>query len=139
MDCKIVRIEAAILLKVNHKNIIKLHQIYETKTHVILIFEKLSGGELFDRIVERGCFTEKDAAAATRQIVSALEYLHSQKITHRDLKPENLLYQQNSGSNDEVLKVADFGLSHNGGKPMATVCGTPGYVAPEIIKGKEYA
>ena len=76
IDKKIVRTEAAILLKVMHKNIVRLHQIFETKRKVVLILEKVTGGELFDRIVERGCYTESDAANALKEIISAIEYLH---------------------------------------------------------------
>jgi len=125
IDKKIVRTEAAILLKVMHKNIVRLHQIFETKRKVVLILEKVTGGELFDRIVERGCYTESDAANALKEIISAIEYLHSMNIVHRDLKPENLLYATTEP--DSVLKVADFGLSKESGKSMQTVCGTPGY------------
>ena len=75
IDKKIVRTEAAILLKVMHKNIVRLHQIFETKRKVILILEKVTGGELFDRIVERGCYTEQDAANALKEIISAIEYV----------------------------------------------------------------
>lgn len=136
IDKKIVRTEAAILLKVMHKNIVRLHQIFETKRKVVLILEKVTGGELFDRIVERGCYTESDAANALKEIISAIEYLHSMNIVHRDLKPENLLYATTEP--DSVLKVADFGLSKESGKSMQTVCGTPGYVAPEVVLGKSY-
>lgn len=136
IDKKIVRTEAAILLKAFHPNIIRLHQIFETKKKVIFILEKVTGGELFDRIVDRGCYTELDAIKCLKQILSAIQFLHSQKIVHRDLKPENLLYADKSDT--APVKVADFGLSKESGQAMLTICGTPGYVAPEIILGKPY-
>ena len=136
IDKKIVRTEAAILLKAFHPNIIRLHQIFETKKKVIFILEKVTGGELFDRIVERGCYTELDAINCLKQILSAIKFLHKMNIVHRDLKPENLLYANDSS--EALIKVADFGLSKESGQAMLTICGTPGYVAPEIILGKPY-
>jgi serine/threonine protein kinase len=101
--------------------------------------ELVSGGELFDRIVDKGNYSEKDAAGVIAQLCAALAYLHDKKIVHRDLKPENLLYA--APSPDETLKVADFGLARKvakKGEMMKTACGTPGYVAPEILANKGY-
>ncbi|KAI9336756.1 CAMK/CAMK1 protein kinase [Obelidium mucronatum] len=93
-----------------------------------------TGGELFDRIVERGSFFEEDAAEIIRTVLEAVAYLHSQNIVHRDLKPENLLFRAKD-SND--LVIADFGLSKiSDGEALnnlRTLCGTPGYMAPEVI------
>jgi serine/threonine protein kinase len=87
----------------------------------------VSGKELFDKIVERGQYSEKDAANIVRQIVSAVEYLHANGIAHRDLKPENLLSAEHDGQ--EVIKIADFGFSKNfGEEKLMTSCGSPGYV-----------
>ena len=99
---------------------------------------RVTGGELFDRIVEKGSYTEKDASNLIRQILEAVDYMHQQNIVHRDLKPENLLYY----SNDENSKImiSDFGLSkiQESGSIMSTACGTPGYVAPEVLSQKPY-
>ena len=88
----------------------------------------MTGGELFDKIVELGAYTEHDAAALVAKMVSAIDYLHKKNIVHRDLKPENLLLK----SEDEVseIKLADFGLSKIVANKvmMQTACGTPGYV-----------
>jgi calcium/calmodulin-dependent protein kinase I len=131
--------ELAILEKVKHPNIIQLEEVFETNDRIYIVTELVTGGELFDRIVLRGTFTEADAAGLIRKVVGALEYLHSMGIVHRDLKPENLLLK--SKDNDTDVKIADFGLA----KVMAanalaqTACGTPGYVAPEILRtGKGY-
>merc|ERR1719181_2095859 len=105
---------------------------------MILVMELVTGGELFDRIVARGNYTEKDAASLMATLCDALAYLHEQAIVHRDLKPENLLYD--SPAEDADIKVADFGLARvvSGKDMMKTACGTPGYVAPEILKNKGY-
>jgi len=98
--------------------------------------ELITGGELFDQIVQRGTYSERDAANVVRQILEAVEYLHNNGIAHRDLKPENLLC---SGPNNEVIKVTDFGLSKDfGSATLKTSCGTPDYVAPEVLKGTAY-
>merc|ERR1719181_726958 len=105
---------------------------------MILVMELVTGGELFDRIVARGNYTEKDAASLMATLCDALAYLHEQAIVHRDLKPENLLYS--SPDDDAIIKVADFGLARmvSGKDMMKTACGTPGYVAPEVLKNQGY-
>nr|XP_002128230.1 calcium/calmodulin-dependent protein kinase type IV-like [Ciona intestinalis]XP_009858323.1 calcium/calmodulin-dependent protein kinase type IV-like [Ciona intestinalis] len=134
---KLVQTEIGILLTLSHPHIIKLFDIYESGTNVYLVLERVTGGELFDRIVSRGWYSERDAAHALKQILQAVSYLHSKNIVHRDLKPENLLYADESDNSS--LKVADFGLSRiKDSDFMKTVCGTPGYVAPEILLGRPY-
>lgn len=131
--------EVAIMHVLSHPNVIQLYEVfYEPKT-VTLVMELVSGGELFDRIVDKGSYSEKDAAGVVAQLCSALGYMHDKNIVHRDLKPENLLYALPAP--DETLKLADFGLARTmaqGGQMMKTACGTPGYVAPEILANKGY-
>ncbi|XP_051929963.1 calcium/calmodulin-dependent protein kinase type IV [Hippocampus zosterae] len=138
IDKKIVRTEIGVLLRLSHPNIIQLKEIFETDTDIALILELVTGGELFDRIVERGYYSERDAAHVIKQILEAVAYLHENGVVHRDLKPENLLYADLSL--DAPLKIADFGLSKiiNEQVTMKTVCGTPGYCAPEILRGNAY-
>jgi len=104
--------------------------------------ELCSGGELFNRIVEKGCFSEKEASHTMRQILKAVEYLHAMGIVHRDIKPENLLYTNTS--DDALIKLADFGLAKQlespSGRAMlkASLSGTPAYCAPErLIQDQE--
>ncbi|XP_053102822.1 calcium/calmodulin-dependent protein kinase type 1G isoform X3 [Hemicordylus capensis] len=130
--------EIAVLNKIKHENIVTLEDIYESTTHFYLVMQLVSGGELFDRILERGVYTEKDASIVIQQVLGAVHYLHENGIVHRDLKPENLLYL--TPEDDSKIMITDFGLSkmeQNG--IMSTACGTPGYVAPEVLEQKPYS
>jgi len=129
--------EIAVLKKADHPNIVKMCEMFEDKNYLYLVMDLVTGGELFDRIVERGSYSEKDASECVKQILIAVGYLHDLGIVHRDLKPENLLYQDET--EDSRLMISDFGLSKmEGTEAMATACGTPGYVAPEVLMGKHY-
>ncbi|CAM4683792.1 calcium/calmodulin-dependent protein kinase type 1G [Caretta caretta] len=130
--------EIAVLKRIKHENIVTLEDIYESATHFYLVMQLVSGGELFDRILERGVYTEKDASIVIQQVLAAVKYLHENGIVHRDLKPENLLYL--TPEENSKIMITDFGLSkmeQNG--IMSTACGTPGYVAPEVLAQKPYS
>jgi len=137
-DLHRLAIEMQVLKTVDHPNIIQLKEVFETEEMLYIVTEIVSGGELFDRIVSKGSYSERDAALLVRKFIEALDYLHDRNIVHRDLKPENLLLK--SPSNDTEVKLADFGLSKIMGNEimMQTACGTPGYVAPEILQAKGY-
>jgi len=130
--------EIDILKKVNHPNVISLKETVDTKNCLFIVTELVTGGELFDKIVELGSYSEANAATVIRKMVSAIDYLHSLGIVHRDLKPENLLLKDDTSITD--IKIADFGLSKivSSQLMMQTACGTPGYVAPEILQVKGY-
>ncbi|KAL0962843.1 hypothetical protein UPYG_G00346230 [Umbra pygmaea] len=131
--------EIAVLRKIKHENIVALEDIYESSNHLYLVMQLVSGGELFDRIVEKGFYTEKDASTLIRQVLDAVNYLHKMGIVHRDLKPENLLYF--NPQDESKIMISDFGLSkmEGSGEVMSTACGTPGYVAPEVLAQKPYS
>lgn len=130
--------EIVIMRNVQHPNIIKLLEVYETDDKLCLIMQLVTGGELFDRIAELGSYSERDASLTMLSLLRAIKYLHDKGIVHRDLKPENLLYE----SQDPIspIMVSDFGLSKvmNEECMMQTCCGTPSYVAPEILKRTGY-
>ncbi|RKP21726.1 Pkinase-domain-containing protein, partial [Rozella allomycis CSF55] len=131
--------EVNILKKVKHENIISLIELYETETKLYLVMELVTGGELFDSIVEKGHYSEPESARIVYRILSAVNYLHDLGIAHRDLKPENLMFSDKT-SNARIM-IGDFGLSKifNEEEVMKTACGTPGYVAPEVLKRKGYS
>ncbi|KAN0016207.1 hypothetical protein ACTFIV_010073 [Dictyostelium citrinum] len=135
---KNLKMEVDILKKVNHPNIIALKELFDTPEKLYLVMELVTGGELFDKIVEKGSYSEADAANLVKKIVSAVGYLHGLNIVHRDLKPENLLLK--SKDNHLEVAIADFGLSKIIGQTlvMQTACGTPSYVAPEVLNATGY-
>ncbi|KAI9223726.1 kinase-like domain-containing protein [Blastocladiella britannica] len=134
-----IQSEVEILKRVKHRNIIRLFELYESPQKIFLIMEVVTGGELFDRIVARGFYTETDAAKLVCEIMLGVQYLHSLNICHRDLKPENLLFYDNS-PNSRIM-ISDFGLSKiiSEEQVMKTACGTPGYVAPEVLRREVYS
>mmetsp|Transcript_12136 Transcript_12136/g.38934 ORF Transcript_12136/g.38934 Transcript_12136/m.38934 type:complete len:328 (+) Transcript_12136:50-1033(+) len=136
-DMNDIQREIEIMQMVKHKNIIALFEIYDEPKKMHLVMELVTGGELFDRIVQKQKYSEKEAAGCMAQLCEALHFLHDKKIVHRDLKPENILYES---PDSDTIKVADFGLARvvSGKDVMKTACGTPGYVAPEILKNQGY-
>jgi len=141
-ELAVVHDEVEIMHKVNHPNCVQLFEMFENNKKMYMVLELLTGGELFDRIVKKGSYSEKEASEVVKSVVSALQYLHDNGIVHRDLKPENLIYL--SAADDSAIKITDFGLakfrSGTKGTPveMTTACGTPGYVAPEVLKNEPY-
>ena len=127
--------ECAILRRLNHPCIIHVYDVYDTPEAVYIVLELVEGGELFDRIVANGQFDEKTTKFLFRQMCLGVKYLHEQSITHRDLKPENVLLTS-PDTTETLVKITDFGLSRfiNETSLMKTFCGTPNYLAPEILK-----
>lgn len=135
-----IDIELAVLRKVNHPHIIGMSEYFDTPDKLYLILDYVEGGELFDRIVDEGNFTEVDASRIMKQMTEAIQYLHEQDpiIVHRDLKPENLLFRDRNTTSD--IMITDFGLAKlcNDEQALKTACGTPNYVAPEILMQRGY-
>lgn len=134
-DVEDVKREVAIMhLLIDHANVVKLKGAYEDKQSVHIVMELCAGGELFDRIIARGQYSERAAAELIRTIVSVVEYCHSNGVIHRDLKPENFLLANKR--EDAVLKATDFGLSafFKPGEVFKDIVGSAYYVAPEVLK-----
>lgn len=134
-----LRNEIAIMCQLDHPNIVRLEEVYESETEIFLIQELCLGGDLFDRLEEQSNFhySEAKCARLVKQMLSAVRYLHSKNIIHRDLKLENFLFS--STEPDSELRMIDFGFSKhfdNFGDLHYEMVGTPYTVAPEIIKGK---
>jgi calcium/calmodulin-dependent protein kinase I len=130
--------EVQVLQELKHPNIIQLFAFFDEKQYYYLVTEKMMGGELFDRIVQKSYYNEKEARDTCLILFQALAYCHEKNVAHRDLKPENLLLL--STKSDSNIKLADFGFAKKCLKPnsLTTQCGTPGYVAPEILEGVPY-
>jgi calcium-dependent protein kinase len=129
--------EVEIYLSLDHPNIARLQDVYETGEKIQLLTECCEGGELYYRLQKRGVYSDADAADAMRQMLRAVSYLHSRDIVHRDLKLENLLYVTGQSSQ---LKLIDFGFARiwDPSTLMMTSCGSVAYVSPDVISGKGY-
>eukprot|EP00250_Pteridium_aquilinum_P014931 c22287_g1_i1 orf=378-1697(-) len=133
-----IKREISTMKLVKHPNIVQLHEILASKTKVYIVLEYVTGGELFNRIASKGRLKEDEARKYLQQLINAVDYCHSRGVYHRDLKPENLLLDSHGD-----LKISDFGLCalpqqlREDGL-LHTTCGTPNYVAPEVIVHKGY-
>lgn len=132
-----IKREISVMRLIRHPNVVELYEVMASKTKIYFVMEYAKGGELFNKL-SKGKLKEDVARRYFQQLISAVDYCHSRGVCHRDLKPENLLLDENGN-----LKVSDFGLSalveskHQDGL-LHTTCGTPAYVAPEIISRKGY-
>ncbi len=131
-----LKIETGILDEIKHPNIISLYGFYDDPKNYYIVTEFMQGGELFDRIVKKEFYSEEDAQKVVRTLGSAIKYCHDRGIAHRDLKPENILMKDQK--DDAAIKIADFGFARKEKDGLKTACGTPGYVAPEIINNEPY-
>ncbi|KAJ1651538.1 hypothetical protein IWQ61_007922 [Dispira simplex] len=127
--------EVQILSTISHSNIIRYHEVFENDQYLCIMTEFVSGADLLSMITEQTKLTEHLGRSIFYQLCSAIEYLHQRGITHRDLKPENILIQELTG----LVKLTDFGLARslNDATFVATMCGTPSYIAPEIIRNRD--
>ncbi|TFK71355.1 Pkinase-domain-containing protein [Pluteus cervinus] len=129
--------EIVVMKLINHPNIMRLFDVWETSTELYLVLEYIQGGELFEHLCNKGRLSTSEALNYFQQIISAVDYCHQFNICHRDLKPENILLDK-----DFNIKIADFGmaawLASSEGGLLETSCGSPHYAAPEIISGNPY-
>lgn len=140
-----IKREISIMKMVRNPHVVLLKEVLASRTKIFIVLELVTGGELFDKIVSEGRFNEETARFYFRQLIGGVLYCHSQGVCHRDLKPENLLLDEN-----EDLKISDFGLSalydqsnldetdQSRAALLHTTCGTPNYVAPEVLADKGY-
>ncbi len=137
-----IKKEISIMKMVKHSFVVKLYEVLASRSKIFIVLELVTGGELFDKIVREGRFDEKTARFYFRQLVRGVKYCHKAGVCHRDLKPENLLLD-----GDGNLKISDFGLSalytgstedNSRATLLHTTCGTPNYVAPEVLNDKGY-
>lgn len=135
--------EMDIMRSVSHPNIVRTFDIFDSPSHLHIVLEFMRGGELFDIIAEAGSFSERQAAQVTRDVIKGVQYLHMMGIVHRDIKPENVLCVSKEWPLQ--VKLADFGLADysidgeiNEKSNQQSMIGTPGYVAPEVVKREKY-
>lgn len=131
-----IKREISIMKLVRHPHVVRLHEVLADRKKIFIILEFITGGELFDKIVKNGKLSENDSRRYFQQLIDGVDYCHSKGVYHRDLKPENLLLDSQG-----YLKISDFGLSAlrvEGVKLLQTTCGTPNYVAPEVLSHKGY-
>ncbi|PPD77886.1 hypothetical protein GOBAR_DD25198 [Gossypium barbadense] len=131
-----IKREISIMKLVRHPYVVRLHEVIASRTRIYIILEFITGGELFDKLVHNGRFSEAEARRYFQQLIDGVEFCHSKGVYHRDLKPENLLLDSQGN-----LKISDFGLSalpEQGVSLLRTTCGTPNYVAPEVLSHKGY-
>ncbi|CAI9100794.1 OLC1v1037967C1 [Oldenlandia corymbosa var. corymbosa] len=131
-----IKREISIMKIVRHPYIVRLHEVLAGKTKIYIVLEFVSGGELFDKIVHQGRLPESESRRHFQQLIDAVSHCHCKGVYHRDLKPENLLLDSQG-----KLKVSDFGLSalpQQGVDLLHTTCGTPNYVAPEVLSNRGY-
>jgi len=137
-DLELLQREVKILKMLKHPNINQMIETFDTKNHLYIVLELLEGENLFENIVKRRVYTEKMAANVVKQVARACEYMHARGIIHRDLKPENLVYLD---VKQEQICVTDFGLSKYMDHTQSvtkTACGTPAFVAPEVLRQELY-
>lgn len=150
-DDETMEAELSILKSLQHRNLVNLHEMYESPTTLWLVMELVGGGDLRHAVGSLTHFDEKFVRDVARQVSDGLHYMHSCGVVHRDIKPENIL--RVSSAPDSVVKIADFGISarlptfskhafhpnesqrRKGSSTLSDVWGTPQYFAPELIKG----
>jgi serine/threonine protein kinase len=127
--------EVMILKQTSHRNIIKLFEYFQTQRHVLIVIELSTGGDLLSYVRKRRQLKEDIAKSLFKQIIEALRYCHSKRILHRDIKLDNILLTLEGD-----VKICDFGVSKivRSGEKMTEQCGTPAYIAPEILLDRGY-
>ncbi|KAG6705675.1 CBL-interacting serine/threonine-protein kinase 21 isoform X1 [Carya illinoinensis] len=134
LKCQVQR-EIRTMKLLHHPNVVRIHEVLGTKTKICIVMEYVPGGQLTDKLSYAKKLEEREARKLFQQLIDAVDYCHDKGVSHRDLKPDNLLLDQWGN-----LKVSDFGLSalRKPGDILTTACGSPSYVAPELLMNKGY-
>jgi serine/threonine protein kinase len=135
-----------IMMSVSHPNVVNTYDIFDSRSVLHLVLEFMAGGELFDIVADKGHLSEQQASQVVRDIITGVGYLHASDVVHCDIKPENILCKTHHWPLQ--VKLCDFGLSNfvdraganaeGDDNTMSAMIGTPGYVAPEVIKRERY-
>lgn len=133
-----IRREIGTLKLLKHPNVVRLHEVAASKTKIYMVLEFVNGGELFDKIAIKGKLSEHEGRRLFQQLIDGVSYCHDRGVYHRDLKPENVLVDRKG-----TIKISDFGLSalpqHLGSDGLLhTTCGSPNYIAPEVLQNRGY-
>ena len=129
--------EVGLLLKLRHNNVVKIYETLETDKHIIIVMELCAGGDLMNYVRKRRRLKEPYAKLIFKQLIDGLAYIHSKCVAHRDIKLDNILLDGKG-----VVKIGDFGVSkqcENKDQKMREQCGTPAYIAPEILRDRGYS
>ena len=138
VEVKCLQYEIKMMKAMNHDRIVRLHELYEGENYIYCVMEYYKGSDLFKSIIKKGPQPEAKALAITQQILEVLAYMHDLEIMHRDLKPENIMFK---GTDDTIdIGIVDLGFATYLAdyKKLFVRCGTPGYVAPEILNDQNY-
>jgi calcium/calmodulin-dependent protein kinase I len=139
-DLQALIVEVQVMKKLHHPNLVGFVEFYTDVDYYFLVMELMTGGELFQRIVEKERYSEREARDLVKTLTQAIAYCHEAGVVHRDLKPENILLADPSET--ALVKIADFGfakmIQSTEDRTLETACGTPGYVAPEILRNERY-
>lgn len=138
LEVKCLQYEIKMMRTVEHERIMRLFELYEGENFIYCVLELFNGSNLFNAIIKKGAQPEAKSLTIIMQILQGLEYLHSLNIIHRDLKPENIIFK---GTNDAIdIGIVDLGFAtfEEDYRKLFIRCGTPGYVAPEVLNDKDY-
>ena len=138
LEIKCLQYEIKMMRAVNHERIMRIQEVYEGENFVYCVLELYKGQDLLNAIIKKGPQPELKALTLTLQLLQGLEYLHSKKIIHRDLKPENILFKHANDSMDLGIVDLGFATYESDYKKLFVRCGTPGYVAPEVLNDLPY-